>query len=120
MALFTDTVTIYQKKGGAWLRTVVSGVQWSDVRDKSMATGRLTMANSASITFPRPTLGLIDFSSYTEEDAIFYGELDEEITEEPGSRLSDLLEVHHRGGIIRSVNDNSDRDRLANIKVVVF
>ena len=37
-----------------------------------------------------------------------------------GSRLSDLLAAHPKSGIIRSVNDNSNRDLLKNIKVVVY
>ena len=120
MGLFNDTVTIYQKSGGSWSRTVVEGVQWSDVTDKTLATGRLTTAKSATVTFPEAVLNLVDFSTYTEEDAIFLGELDDEITTVKGSRLSDLLAAHPKSGIIRSVNDNSNRDLLKNIKVVVY
>ena len=74
---------------------------------------------SANITFPEETLGSIDLSSFTEEDAIFYGELTDEVTTEKGHRISDLLHAH-KGGIIRSVNDNSNRDLLKHIKVVVY
>ena len=56
MGLFNDTVTIYQKSGGSWSRTVVDGVQWSDVTDKSLMTGRLTSSKSANITFPEEVL----------------------------------------------------------------
>ena len=120
MGLFNDIVTIYQKSGGSWSRTVVEGVQWSDVTDKSLMTGRLTSSKSANITFPEAVLNLVDFSTYTEEDAIFKGEIDDEITTEKGHRLSDLLAAHPKSGIIRSVNDNSNRDLLKNIKVVVY
>lgn len=120
MALFTDTVTVYQKQtNGTMLRTVVQGVQWSDVIDKSLATGRMQIHKSANITFPEETLGSIDLSSFTEEDAIFYGELTDAVTTEKGHRISDLLHAH-KGGIIRSVNDNSNRDLLKHIKVVVY
>ena len=35
MALFTDTVTIYNKiSDSEWKRTVVKGVQWSDKTEK--------------------------------------------------------------------------------------
>lgn len=120
MALFTDTVTLYQKQENVWKRTVVDGVQWSDVTDKSLATGRLNTSKSACITFPEEILDQIDLTAFTEEDAVFFGELLEEITAEKGHRLSDLLAAHQKGGIIRSVNDNSSRDFLKNIKVVVY
>ncbi len=120
MALFTDTVTVYQKQGTAWLRTVVSGVQWSDVVDKSLATGKMQLHKSANITFPEQTLGQIDLSSFTEEDAIFYGTIEGTPTTTSGSRLSDLLKANPKSGIIRSVNDNSNREMLKNIKVVVY
>lgn len=120
MAHFTDKITIYQKRSGSYSRTVVDGVQWSDTTDKTLATGRLTTAKSATVTFPEAVLNLVDFSAFTEEDAIFLGELDDEIATEKGHRLSDLLAAHPKSGIIRSVNDNSNRDLLKNIKVVVY
>lgn len=120
MAHFTDKITIYQKRSGSYSRTVVDGVQWSDTTDKTLATGRLTTAKSATVTFPEAVLDQVDFSTFTEEDAIFLGELDDEITTEKGHRLSDLLAAHPKSGIIRSVNDNSNRDLLKNIKVVVY
>lgn len=120
MTLFTDTITIYQKQANGYLRTVVAGVQWSDVVDKSLATGRLMMAKSANITFPEDVLDQVDLSTFTEEDAIFYGELTDEVTTEKGHRISDLIKAHPKSGIIRSVNDNSNRDLLKHIKVVVY
>ena len=120
MAHFTDKITIYQKRSGSYSRTVVDGVQWSDTTDKTLATGRLTTAKSATVTFPEAVLNLVDFSTSTEEDAIFLGELDDDITTEKGHRISDLLAAHPKSGIIRSVNDNSNRDLLKNIKVVVY
>ena len=71
MAHFTDKITIYQKRNGSYNRTVVDGVQWSDTTDKTLATGRLTTAKSATVTFPEAVLNLVDFSTFTEEDAIF-------------------------------------------------
>lgn len=120
MALFTDTITIYQKQESRWKRTVVEGVQWSDKLEKSLSTGKLTTFWSASITFPEDVLDQIDLTTFTEEDAIFLGELTEEVTSAKGSRLSDLLATHPKGGIIRHVNDNSNRDLLKNIKVVIY
>lgn len=120
MALFNDTVTIFKKSGTTWTRTVVFGVQWSDVTDKILANGRLTISKSANITFPEAVLDQIDLSTYCEEDAIFYGEITGTPTSASGSRLSDFLKANPKSGIIRSVNDNSNRNFLKNIKVVVY
>ena len=120
MAHFTDKITIYQKRSGSYRRKVVDGVQWSDVTDKSLMTGRLTSSKSANITFPEEVLDQINLTSFTEEDAIFFGALEDEVTTVKGSRISDLLAAHPKSGIIRSVNDNSNRDLLKNIKVVVY
>lgn len=120
MGLFNDTVTIYKKSSGSWTRTVVAGVQWSDVTDKTLMTGRLTTSKSANITFPEAVLDQVDFSTFTEEDAIFYGTIEGTPTSSSGNMLSDYLKAHPKSGIIRSVNDNSNRDLLKNIKVVVY
>lgn len=121
MALFTDTVTLFQKKNdGSYKRTVVDGVMWVDTVEKNLVTGKLVVAKSISVTFPEETLDLIDLSTYSEEDAIFFGAIVAEISGEKGQRLSDLMRVNPKSGIIRSVNDNSNRDFLKNIKVVVY
>ena len=45
MALFTDTVTIYNKISDTeWKRTVVDGVQWADKYDKQNADGKIIVA----------------------------------------------------------------------------
>ena len=119
MALFTDTVTVYQKGSTGYSRTVVKGVQWSDVIDKSLQTGRLELRKSANITFPENVLGLVDLSTYGGEDAIFLGEIDRTPADTAGNRLSDFL-GSYKGGIIRTVNDNTNRDHLRNLKVVVY
>ena len=120
MGLFNDTVTLYQKQAEGYKITVLEGVQWSDVVDKTIVNGKLTLTKSASITIPENKISEVDLASYTEEDAIFFGEIQEEVTDEKGSRLSDLLKAFPKSGIIRTVNDNSNRDRLKNIKVVIY
>lgn len=120
MGVFTDTVTIYQKQVDGYKRTVVEGVQWAEKVEKSLATGKLTLTKTTTVTFPEEVLDKIDLSTFTEEDAIFLGPLTDEITTVKGSRISDLLVSHRSSGIIRSVNDNSNRDLLKNIKVVVY
>ena len=121
MALFTDGVTLFQKKyDGSYVRTIVDGVMWTDTVEKSLSTGKLVMAKAISVTFPEETLDLIDLSTYSEEDAVFFGSVTGEITGEKGKRLSDFMMEYPRSGIIRSVSDNSNRDFLKNIKVVAY
>lgn len=123
MAVFTDTVTIYHKQTvdevDSWLRTVVHGVQWSDKTDKRAENGKISIAKYTQITFPHGTYDGITLDASNEEDAIFFGEITDVISDERGHRLSDLLKTYPRSGRIQSVNDNSNRDYLQNIKVVV-
>ena len=103
----------------AWTRTVVKDVQWSDHYDKENNSGRINIARYASITFPQGTYEGLELNPANEEDAIFLGELSEVVTTVKGHRLSDLLEAHPQSGRIKTVNDNSNRKRLKNIKGVV-
>ena len=111
MALFTDTVTIYNKiSDSEWKRTVVKGVQWSDKTEKKNENGKISIARYASVTFPVGTYNGLSLNSYNEEDCLVYGE---------GQRISDLMKRYPKSGTIQSVNDNSNRDFCKNIKVVV-
>lgn len=120
MALFTDVVTIYNKiSDSEWRRTVVEGVQWADKTEKKNENGKISVVRYAQITFPEGTYEGLLLESGREEDAIFFGVISDKVTAEKGSRLSELLKKYPKSGIIQSVNDNSNRDFLKNIKVVV-
>ena len=120
MALFTDSVTIYNKISDTeWKRTVVDGVQWADKYDKQHADGKIIVARYASITFPKGTYEVLLLDASREEDCIVYGVVEDVVTAEKGSRISDLMEKYPRSGRIKSVNDNSNRRSLQNVKVVV-
>ena len=120
MALFTDTVTIYNKiSDSEWKRTVVEGVQWSDKTEKKNENGKISIARYASITFPDGTYDELVLSSSNEEDCIIFGAVEDVIEDVKGKRISDLMKKYPKSGIIQSVNDNSNRDYLKNIKVVV-
>ena len=116
----TDTVTIYKKSKteDTWSKTVVHGVQWSDHVDKTTTTGRVSRKPYASITFfiESDEYGLNDFG---EEDIIVYGDCEAVISTVKGSRPSDVVEANVKSGFITSVNDNTNRDHLKNMKVVV-
>lgn len=115
--LGTDTVTIYKKLlDGSFSRRVVSGVQWSDQSDVTNMDGRVTVAEHASVTFFEGTYGGLDLQSFTEEDAVFFGVVDDTLED---GRVSRLLKTYPRSGVIKSVNDNSNRRYLKNIKVVL-
>ncbi len=119
MALFTDTVTVYQKQAsGDYLRTVLKGVQWRAQTEKSLSVDRLSTTRSYTLTVPPALIGSIDFSSFTEEDAVFFGEVTETISDDV--RLSTLLKTYTPSAIIRSVADNTHRDHLKNWKVVCY
>lgn len=120
MALFTDTVTIYNKiSDSEWKRTVVEGVQWSDKTDKKNENGKISVARYASITFPQGTYDVLVLDSSNEEDCIVFGAVEDVVEDVKGKRISDLMKKYPKSGIIQSVNDNSNRDFLKNIKVVV-
>ena len=119
-ALFTDTVTIYNKiSDNEWKRTVVEDVQWSDHTDRTNENGKVSVAHSTTVTFPKPTYKGLVLDSSNEEDCIVYGEVKDVIEDVKGKRISDLLEKYPKSGLIKVVNDNSNRAMLPNIKVVL-
>lgn len=123
MGLFNDTVTIFNKRmdkeTAVWDKTVVNGVQWSDHDDKNENAGRISVGHYANITFPEGTYDGLILNAANEEDAIFYGEIDAVIEDIKGHRITDIMKQYPKSGRIKSVNDNSNRDFLKNIKVVI-
>lgn len=120
MALFTDTVTIYNKISETeWKRTVIEGVQWSDKTEKQNNNGKISIARYASITFPEGTYDGVVLDSSREEDCIVFGVVDDVIEDAKGKRITDLKKKYPKSGLIQSVNDNSNRDFCKNIRVVV-
>lgn len=120
MAVFTDTITLYNKISDTeWKRAVVEGVQWADKTDKKNENGKISVVRYAQITFPEGTYDGLLLASGREEDCIVFGAVADTVTGEKGSRLSDLMKKYPKSGLIQSVNDNSNRDFLKNIKVVV-
>lgn len=120
MALFTDTVTIYNKISETeWKRTIVESVQWSDKKEKKNNNGKISVAQYALITFPEGTYEGITLTAFGEEDCIVFGAVDDVVQDVKGQRISDLQKKYPRSGLIQSVNDNSGRNFLKNIKVVV-
>lgn len=118
--MFTDTVTIYQKIADSeWKRTVVEGVQWSDHEEKKNESGKISIARYASITFPEGTYEHLALSAVSEEDCIVFGVVADVVEDVKGKRISDLRRGYPKSGIIQSVNDNSNRRFLRNVKVVV-
>lgn len=115
--LGTDTVTLFKKKpDGTFTKHVVAGVQWSDKSEVVNTNGRTTVVNYSTVTFFEGTYEGLDLPNFTEEDAMFLGSIKETVED---SRISTLLKVHPRSGVVKSVNDNSNRRFLKNIKVVL-
>lgn len=123
MGLFNDTVTIFNKRmdkeTAVWDKTVVNGVQWSDHDEKNENAGRVSVGHYANITFPEGTYDGLILNAANEEDAIFYGKIDAVIEDIKGHRITDIMKQYPKSGRIKSVNDNSNRDFLKNIKVVI-
>lgn len=123
MGLFNDTVTIFNKRmngeTAVWDKTVVNGVQWSDTDQKNENSGRISVGHYVNITFPEGTYDGLILNAANEEDAIFYGEIDAVIEDIKGHRITDIMKQYPKSGRIKSVNDNSNRDLLKNIKVVI-
>lgn len=118
--LGTDIITIFKKQSdGTFSRHIVRGVQWTDKDEVVDMNGRINVVKYASITFFEGTFEDLNLTNFTEEDAIFYGAIDTEVTGEKGNRISDLLNAYPKSGLIKSVNDNSNRSFLRNIKVVL-
>lgn len=123
MGLFNDTVTIFNKRmngeTAVWDKTVVNGVQWSDHDEKNENAGRVSVGHYVNITFPEGTYDGLILNAANEEDAIFYGKIDAVIEDIKGHRITDIMKQYPKSGRIKSVNDNSNRDFLKNIKVVI-
>ena len=123
MGLFNDTVTIFNKRmdkeTAVWDKTVVNGVEWSDSDQKNENSGRISVGHYVKITFPEGTYDGLILNAANEEDAIFYGEIDAVIEDIKGHRITDIMKQYPKSGRIKSVNDNSNRDLLKNIKVVI-
>lgn len=123
MGLFNDTITIFNKRmngeTAVWDKTVVNGVQWSDSDQKNENAGRISVGHYVNITFPEGTYDGLILNAANEEDAIFKGKIDAVIEDIKGHRITDIMKQYPKSGRIKSVNDNSNRDLLKNIKVVI-
>ena len=120
MALFTDTVTVYNKiSDSEWKRTVVEGVQWSEQIEEQNDNGKKRVVRHVSITFPEGTYERIVLKPSNEDDCIIFGAVEDVVEDVKGKRISDLMEKYPKSGLIKSVKDNSNRDFLKSIKVVL-
>lgn len=115
--LGTDTITLFRKQpDGTFSRLVVNGVQWSDKDEATNTNGHVNVAKYASVTFFAGTFEGLDLTTFSSEDAMFYGVINDELV---NNKISTLLKKYPKSGTIKSVKDNSNRDYLKNIKVVL-
>lgn len=137
MALFTDTITIYNyyqdvlTRQDTWHRTVIKGVQWTGVRDKTVtAQGTVFTASTVDITIPIDAdtegkeyldillynSGKYDISKYWTIDPIsdlsvvVLGEIDKEIT--PIYTITNLRRDYPDVVTMASVADATNRKYL--------
>lgn len=115
--LNSDIVTIFKKQpDGTFKKFVVNGVQWSDKLEKTNTNGRVSVSKYTTVTFFEGTYDGLDLLNYSKEDVIFNGVIAGEV---PDGRISTLLKAYPKSGVIKSVNDNSNRTFLKNIRVVL-
>lgn len=115
MALFTDTVTIFHGSS----KKIVEGVQWSEKTERTITDKKISVAKYISVTFPEKVYNNIPFNEYDEHTCMIYGAIKDEVSEERGKRISDLMKNYERSGFVRVINDNSNRSKLKHIKVVL-
>lgn len=121
--LFTDTVTIYNKCGDTWERTVLEGVQWKEKHEQSIAdNGTLQIARYVSVTVPFRS-GYVPAKNYQgdgftfglgNQDFIIYGDVAEPIT---GSKSLSDLRKNRDVLTICAVSDNTNRASLKHWRV---
>ncbi|MBQ7067048.1 MAG: hypothetical protein IJN92_09555 [Lachnospiraceae bacterium] len=97
----------------------MDGVQWTDKTEKQNNNGKISIARYASITFPEGTYEGLLLNTSNEEDCIVFGAVEDVVEGVKGKRISDLMKKYPKSGLIKSVNDNTNREFLKNIKVVV-
>lgn len=115
--LGTDTITLYKKNSnGTFTRFVVDGVQWVEKTEVTNSNGQANVAKYISVTFFEGTYERLNLADFSREDVILYGAIDDEVVD---NRISTLLKKYPQSGVIKSVKDNSNRDYLKNIKVVL-
>jgi hypothetical protein len=94
-------------------------VQWTEKTEKKNENGKISIATYITVTFPKGKYTGLVFSAKNEEDAIVYGDVPDVVNTTTGHTLKDLLKKYEKSGRIKSVKDNSNRDFLPNIKVVL-
>ena len=135
MALFTDTITLYNHlPDNTWQRTVMSGVQYSESVERiKTSDGKITRSAVVNVTIPetvecdRKYVSCREFKrmedvseSWTLDpadnlDIIILGEVEQEVT--ANYRLKNLKADYDCVTVV-SVSDGRNRDLLKNIKVV--
>lgn len=94
-------------------------MQWTEKTEKKNENGKISIATYITVTFPQGKYTGLTLSAKNEEDAIVYGDVSDVVNTTTGSTLKDLLKKYEKSGRIKSVKDNSKRDFIPNIKVVL-
>ena len=135
MALFTDTITLYNHlPDDTWQRTVLSGVLYSEAIERIKGSdGKITRSAVINVTIPetaecgREYISSRDFKKLDDVsghwtlnpadnlDVIILGEVEQELTAE--YRLKDL-KADYNCVTVASITDGRNRNLLKNIKVV--
>ena len=124
-AIFTDTVTLFNHYKGAWVKTVLPGVQWKDKITRTVdSDGKITITPEVSLTVP-VRAGYVEPKAFTGSgftfgtgnlDVIVLGEINDEITQD--FTITHLKKKYDHAATIYGVSDNTLRAMLRHWKVV--
>lgn len=114
-----DTFSFERSEIGGYQVVIIDCVQWADKKSRVNNDGKVSIERYATVTFPKKVYEHINFEKLDEETSVFFGRMEEEIADIKGKRLSDLLQRYPKSGIVKMVNDNSNRTMLPHIKVVL-
>lgn len=129
MALFTDTITIYNyfKKDGAehWHRTVLENAMWKTKKEKAISSdGKISMVDTVEITIPYRA-GYVKPKQYEGSnwtlnasdnmDIIVLGDVLDETSDT--FTITDIRKKYDDVVTIKSVEDNTNRSCLKHWRV---
>lgn len=122
--IFREVITIYNHYRGAWRRTVLHGVQWSNKIERTTdSQGKMYTVSEVSITVPERE-GYVPAKEYAGEgftfgidnlDVVVYGICTDEITDE--YTITDLKKNHDKVVTVYAVKDNTNRQNLKHWRV---
>lgn len=122
--LFTDTITLFNRIGETWHKTVLKNVQWIEKQEKSSDdNGIFSIVNYVEITVPYRD-GYVQNNDYKGSgftfgvenlDFVVYGDIPEELTD---SKSLSELKVKYQVYTVHGFSNNTLRPYLKHWRVI--